>query len=278
MPLPLRFPSLGARASLAASRTAVPQPPVTPRIPSRIEQLGRVRIDDFAWLKPKNWKEVWRDPSRLDPHILAYLEKENRYCDAVLEADRSACKRALVEEMKRHVPETSATPPVPDGTWAYFTRFAAGAQHPTYLRRPRNGGGEQVLLDCGAARRGQALSFDSECDTQSRPPPVRLGRGRDRRREIRHPDQGSCDWRSYSRPKRCLRRLRLFSGFEVSVLDLARSQQPAAPPLIGGSPAEVPTRSFTRRPTQASSWKSRASASGTGYSFARSTMSRARFA
>ena len=69
---------------LAARRPSRLPPPTTPRHPLRIEQLGRTRVDPYAWLKPKNWKEVWRDPSVLDPRILAYLQEENRYCDAML--------------------------------------------------------------------------------------------------------------------------------------------------------------------------------------------------
>ncbi len=76
--------ALMANARPAARLAGAPQPPLTPRIPKRIKQLGRVRIDDYAWLKPANWKDVWRDPALLDPKILAYLEEENRSCDAVL--------------------------------------------------------------------------------------------------------------------------------------------------------------------------------------------------
>ena len=28
-----------------------PTPPVAPKRPHRIEQLGRVRVDDYAWMK-----------------------------------------------------------------------------------------------------------------------------------------------------------------------------------------------------------------------------------
>jgi oligopeptidase B len=148
------FSFCGAHILKAAPRRYVLQPPVTPRVPRTIEQLGRIRIDDFAWLKPSNWKDVWHDPSRLDPHILAYLEEENSYCDAVLGPTRSL-QRALVEDMKRHVPTSSGSPPVPDGPWAYFTRFASGAQHPTYVRRARGGGGDEVLLDAEERARGK---------------------------------------------------------------------------------------------------------------------------
>lgn len=134
-------------------------PPVTPRIPKRIEQLGRVRIDEYAWLKPANWKDVWRDPKLLDPKILAYLEEENRYCDAVLEPT-AQLQAELLDEMKARTPERLVTPPIADGPWAYFTEFAPGAQQPRYLRRPRQGGPATLLLDAGErARRFKYLSI-----------------------------------------------------------------------------------------------------------------------
>jgi oligopeptidase B len=138
-----------------ASSATLP-PPVTPRIPKRIEQLGRVRIDDYAWLKPANWKEVWRDPSVLDSKILAYLEKENRYCDAILEPTRQL-RTQLLNEMKVRTPKRLETPAIEDGPWAYFTRFMPGAQQPRFMRRPRQGGPATILLD--AEQRAAGLKF-----------------------------------------------------------------------------------------------------------------------
>lgn len=145
----------GAAVSLMAARKPVRfSPPITPRHPLRIDQLGRVRIDPYAWLKPKNWKEVWRDPSVLDPRILAYLQEENRYCDAVLKPTERL-QAQLVEEMKRHLAAAADSPAVPDGPWAYSSRLAPGAQQPVYLRKPVGGGAEQVLLDAAERARGK---------------------------------------------------------------------------------------------------------------------------
>lgn len=143
---------------LTAPAARVPVPPITPIIPKRIEQLGRVRIDDYAWLKPANWKDVWRDPALLDSKIRAYLDEENRYCDAVLKPTEQL-QSQLMAEMKARTPKRLETPPIPDGPWLYFTRYLPGAEQPQYLRRPREGGSDTLLLD--AQQRAAGLKFIS---------------------------------------------------------------------------------------------------------------------
>lgn len=151
----------GSVAALAACRTLagptramaltpLPAPPVTPSRPQRIVQLGRVRIDDYAWLKPANWKAVWRDPTRLPHDIRAHLDDENRYADAVL-AEGAPLRKALLAEIQAKTPAEQTDAPQPDGPFAYLERYAPGAQHPLYLRRRRDGGQEEVLLDAEAA-------------------------------------------------------------------------------------------------------------------------------
>ncbi len=54
-------------------------PPVARLEPKTITQLGRTRVDNYAWLKDDNWQEVMRDPSLLKPDIRAYLDEENAY-------------------------------------------------------------------------------------------------------------------------------------------------------------------------------------------------------
>lgn len=75
------FAPLSAPVARAA---AAPQPPATPKRPVRIDTLGRTRTDDYAWLKPANWKQVWRDNGALDPTIRAHLAEEDAYASAIL--------------------------------------------------------------------------------------------------------------------------------------------------------------------------------------------------
>jgi oligopeptidase B len=136
-----------------------PAPPIARKDPKRIEQLGRVRVDDYAWMKDDNWQQVLRDPQVLRSDVRAHLEAENAYTKAML-ASTEPLQAELFAEMKGRIKEDDATVPAPDGPWEYYARYELGAQHPIHARRPRGasegeGEGEQVLLDEDALSKGK---------------------------------------------------------------------------------------------------------------------------
>jgi oligopeptidase B len=138
-----------------------PTPPVAPRRAKRIEQLRRVRTDDYAWMKDDNWQAVLRDPSVVRADVRDHLNAENAYTEAML-APTKALQETMFEEMKGRIKEDDSSVPTPDGSWDYYARYAMGAQHPVHARRPRGtaqvseGDGEVVLLDEDAESKGKA--------------------------------------------------------------------------------------------------------------------------
>ena len=148
--------ALAAGPALAQTRSSMPKPPVAPKHPKRIEQLGRVRVDDYAWMKDENWQKVLRDPKVVRPDIRAHLEAENAYTKAML-ASTEDLQATLVKEMRGRIKEDDSSVPSPDGPWEYYSRYATGAQHPVHARRPRAGGPEEVLLDEDAEAKGKAF-------------------------------------------------------------------------------------------------------------------------
>ena len=150
------WPAMPAVArARAAPRPLVPTPPVTPRRPLRIEQLGRVRIDDYAWLRDPHYKDFLAGRRDIDPEIRRHLEAENAYADAVLAPTRADQARWRAA-MARYGVETGAIPPLPRGGYVYDTRVRPGEDHVVHVRRSLAGGPEQVLLDEQARSRGQA--------------------------------------------------------------------------------------------------------------------------
>ncbi|MYZ48385.1 S9 family peptidase [Propylenella binzhouense] len=133
----------------------IPAPPVAERRPVTLARHGHVRTDDYAWLRADNWQEVMRNPAALAPDIRAYLEAENAYFAAAM-ADTEALQDTLFREMRGRIKEDDSTVPAADGRYAYATRYVEGGQHPLFVRTPRDGGPEEILLDGNALAEGRA--------------------------------------------------------------------------------------------------------------------------
>ena len=121
-------------------------PPIAQRKPSFSVHHGIELVDEYAWLRARNWQEVMRDPAVLDQPIRAYLEAENAYTEAAL-ADTAGLQGALYAEMKARIKEDDSSVPAPDGAYEYFASYVTGGQYPRLCRRPRGGGPEEILLD-----------------------------------------------------------------------------------------------------------------------------------
>ena len=134
-----------------------PTPPTARRDPKTITQLGRSRVDDYAWMKDDNWKDVLRDPKVLRADIREHLTAENAYTTAML-AGTEALQAKLFAEMKGRIKEDDSSVPAADGAWDYYVRYEIGAEHPVHGRRPRGrSDGEVVLLDEEALAKGKAF-------------------------------------------------------------------------------------------------------------------------
>jgi oligopeptidase B len=147
--------------------TTAPKPPIAQKRPLRIEQLGRVRVDDYAWLKDENWQKLLRDPSLVRPDIRAHLEAENAYTTAIL-AETEALQTELIAEIRGRIKEDDSSLPAPDGAYAYYARYETGGQHPIFARTPVSGKAvEQVLLNVDELAKGHA--FFQVIDAQHSP-------------------------------------------------------------------------------------------------------------
>jgi oligopeptidase B len=147
---------------MAAARTTRPKPPVARKRPKVIEQLGRTRTDNYAWMKDPRWQEVLRDPKLLRREIRSHLVKENAFTQAVLIDPTAELRETLFKEMRGRIKEDDSTVPAPDGAFAYFTAFRTGGQYPILTRHPidpktkARTGADQVLLDGDAEGKDKA--------------------------------------------------------------------------------------------------------------------------
>jgi len=142
-----------ARAALDA---AWPIPPQVARRPEPVGIFGVTRIDDYAWLKTKDWHSVLRDPATLEPELQAVIAAETAYSDAMLAPTRplQAKLRARAEAV---TPARAEPLKIAHGGFFYFTRDIPGSAYAAYLRQPINGGPEQLLFDPAERAKGQTF-------------------------------------------------------------------------------------------------------------------------
>jgi len=109
---------------------------MAPRRPKVLEKHGDRRIDPYYWMREK-----------ANPEVIAHLEAENAYTDAVM-APTEALREQLFHEIVSRVQETDTSAPTFfKGYWTY-TRTVEGLDYEIYCRRPATiDAPEQVLLD-----------------------------------------------------------------------------------------------------------------------------------
>ena len=123
-------------------------PPVAALRPHSFTAHGHTIDDPWAWLKDPAYPDVF------DKDVLAYLEAENAYFEAVMAPPQPLVDR-LYEEMKGRIKEDDSSVPQKDGDWLYWTAFETGGQYRKWWRKPVNGGADQLLLDEPALAEGK---------------------------------------------------------------------------------------------------------------------------
>ena len=123
-------------------------PPVAERRQHAAAHHGITRQDPYHWLRAENWQEVMHAPETLPADIRAYIEAENAYYEEELGKPTAALQDKIFWEIRGRIKEDDSGIPTPDGPWAYNSRMLEGKQYPLIVRTPREGGEEQVLLDC----------------------------------------------------------------------------------------------------------------------------------
>ncbi|HEV3044230.1 MAG TPA: S9 family peptidase [Roseiarcus sp.] len=142
--------------TLAKSNPGAEAPPKAAKAPERRSAHGVEWVDDYAWLKAENWREVLREPARLPAPIRRHLEAENAYSARVL-APFKTLRRGLAREMRARLKEDDSEAPQPDGAYAYYTRYRRGGQHRIFCRTPRGSGKETILVDGDALATGKTF-------------------------------------------------------------------------------------------------------------------------
>ncbi|GAA1911429.1 S9 family peptidase [Nocardioides lentus] len=99
-------------------------PPVAERRPVETTHHGRVRVDDYDWLREKE-----------DPEVVAHLEAENAHTEAAT-AHLADLRATLFEEIRTRTLETDLSVPTRRGGHWYYGRSFAGREYGASCRVP----------------------------------------------------------------------------------------------------------------------------------------------
>ena len=133
-----------------------PSPPDVARKPHVVEApFGATRDDAYYWL---------RDDSRKDKDMLAYLDAENAYADAVM-APLKLVQDALYGEIVSRIKQDDSSVPYRERGYWYYTRFETGKDYPIHARRKGTmDAPEEILFDVNAMAAGKDYFSLAEYD------------------------------------------------------------------------------------------------------------------
>lgn len=143
---PILLGSLLFATACSPQTAPLPEPPVAEAREYQVEAPhGASRADEYYWL---------RDDTRENPEMLAYLNAENDYADAVL-APLEGLRDELYSELIGRLKQDDATVPYRYKDYWYYTRYEEGKEYPIHARREGSmDAPEEILLDINALAEG----------------------------------------------------------------------------------------------------------------------------
>jgi oligopeptidase B len=141
----LARPAAPLLALLLVACATAPVPPVAERRPHVVELHGAPWSDDWFWLR-----------HREDPAVIAHLEAENRYTEAMM-AHTKGLQKTLFDEMLARIQEDDASVPYKEGDWYYYSRTESGKPYAIHCRKRGSlDAPEEIVLDENALAAGKS--------------------------------------------------------------------------------------------------------------------------
>ncbi|WP_287930147.1 S9 family peptidase [Arthrobacter sp.] len=156
-------------ASHAAAATSAPEaaapavPPVAKRVPVARTHHGDTFTDNYEWLREKE-----------DPEVVAHLNKEQAYTDAVT-AGQEQLRTDIFNEIKNRTQETDLSVPSRKDGWWYYARMVEGSAYSIQCRVRAEGDGGNVedwtppVVEPGVDVPGEQILLDGNAEAEGRP-------------------------------------------------------------------------------------------------------------
>ena len=133
------------KPSAATAHVSEFTPPVAAKKPHPVVSANGTREDEYYWL---------RDDKRENAEMLAYVQAENAYADAMLAHTKALETKVYEEIVGRLQQDDSTVPYLMNGYW-YYRRFETGKEYPIYARRKGSKDApEEILLNGNEMSKG----------------------------------------------------------------------------------------------------------------------------
>ena len=104
-------------------------------------------IDNYSWIKQKDWKEVILNPNKLNAQVKKYLNEENLFKENQLK-DIKDIEKKLFEELKSKIKNEDNSVLKKDGDYFYGYKYNKNSEYPIYYRKNIIKNSEEIILDC----------------------------------------------------------------------------------------------------------------------------------
>ena len=120
-----------------------PEPPIAAKQPKELEAHGDVRVDDYYWLR-----------ERENPEVIAYLEAENEYTEAVM-AHTAELQEELYQEIVGRIKQDDDSVPYRKDGYFYYERYREGDEYPLQCRKKGSlEADEEIMIDANQLAEG----------------------------------------------------------------------------------------------------------------------------
>lgn len=123
------------------------QPPVAEKVPHILTAHGLERVDDYYWMRLTDEQKLAKEPDEQTKKVLANLNAENDYKNAVLKHTKNFQEKLYKEIVKRIKKDDESVPYLDNGYW-YYTRFEKGKEYTIHCRKKETlEAKEEILID-----------------------------------------------------------------------------------------------------------------------------------
>ncbi len=122
------------------------KPPVAKKIAKELTLHNDIRTDNYYWMN-----------ERENPEVIAYLEAENAYTEAMMKHTEELQVK-LYDEIVGRIKQTDESVPYKLNGYYYYTRYEEGKEYPIYCRKYDNmQSPEEIMLNVNEMAEGYAF-------------------------------------------------------------------------------------------------------------------------